>query len=104
VKFLFRYTARFMKSAAAIFSEDDLLALEIYLANHSDAGDVISGGGGLRKLRFGAKGRGKRGGARVIYLRVVDQSLIVLADCYAKNAKENLSGSDLEALDRESHD
>ena len=83
----FRYTARFLKSASSIFSEDELLDLEIYLAQNPEAGAVIKGGNGLRKVRFGAKSQGKRGGARVIYVRFVGASLIVLADCYSKNKK-----------------
>ena len=103
MKFVFRYTARFLKSADGIFSEDELLALEIYLAQNPEAGAVIKGGNGLRKMRLSAKGHGTRGGARVIYLRVVNESLIVLADCYAKNRKENLSNSDLRNLDNEAN-
>lgn len=57
----------FEKSAAGILSEADILELEILLTTHPDAGDRIPGGRGLRKLRRPAKGRGKRGGARLIY-------------------------------------
>lgn len=101
--FVFRYTTRFLKSADGIFSEDDLLDLEIYLAMNPEAGAVIPGGHGLRKVRFPAKSHGKRGGARVIYLRIVDPATIVLADCYSKNAQDNLSSSDLKNLDHEAH-
>jgi len=101
MRFVFRLTARFQKAIAGILSEDDLIALEMFLITHPEAGDVIQGGKGLRKVRFAAKGHGKRGGARVIYLRVVSSSLIVLADFYPKNAKADLSHSELQQLLKE---
>lgn len=104
MKFVFRYTTRFLKSCQGVFSETELLELEIYLALNPEAGSVIRGGNGLRKVRFAAKGQGKRSGARVIYLRIVDPATIVLADCYTKNEQSNLSHSELETLDREAHE
>lgn len=101
MKFVFRYTARFLRNAKGILSEDDLIALEVFLAANPNAGDVIQGSGGLRKLRFAAKGHGKRGGARVIYLRIAHPSTIVLSDCYAKNAKTDLSPSETRTLEQE---
>jgi len=100
----FRYTKRFEDSAKGIFSEEDLRELELYLVANPEAGSVIKGGHGLRKLRFGACGRGTRGGARVIYLRIVSESLIVLADCYAKNNKENISASEIKNLNRDANE
>lgn len=55
----------FIKQAAALFSEDERLELISFLAANPLAGDEIPGAGGVRKIRFGAKGKGKRGGARV---------------------------------------
>lgn len=63
----------------------------MYLVQHPDCGDVIPGSGGVRKLRWAAKGKGKRGGARVIYLYVVVASSIYLIRCYAKNMKNDLN-------------
>ena len=51
------------------WSDEDLRGLQNFLLATPDAGDVISGGSGLRKLRWAVRGRGKRGGARVIYYR-----------------------------------
>ena len=70
----------------------------MHLVVHPDAGDLISGGRGLRKLRRPAKGRGKRGGARVIYYHVVSQNLILLIVAYAKNEKEDLDRRQLQIL------
>ena len=66
------------------------------LAVHPHAGDLIPGGRGLRKLRRPAKGRGKRGGARVIYYHVSSQHLILLIVAYAKNEQEDLDRRQLQ--------
>ena len=88
----------FEKSAAGILSEADILELELLLTVHPDAGDLIPGGRGLRKLRRPAKGRGKRGGARVIYYHVSAQHLILLIVTYAKNRQEDLDRRQLQIL------
>lgn len=63
----------FEKTAADLFSEAEIFELEMHLAVQPEAGDLIPGGRGLRKLRRPAKGHGKRGGARVIYYHVSRQ-------------------------------
>ena len=88
----------FEKSAAGLLSEADIFELEMQLVVRPDAGDLIPGGRGLRKLRRPAKGRGKRGGARVIYYHVVSQHLILLIVAYAKNEQEDLDADKRRAL------
>ena len=68
--------------------------MAVYLSDHQDAGDVIQGAGGARKLRWAATGKGKRGGARVIYLYVVIAARIYLLRCYAKNVKTDLTADE----------
>lgn len=68
------------------------------LVVHPDAGDLIPGGRGLRKLRRPTKGRGKRGGARVIYYHVVSRDLILLIVAYAKNEQEDLDRRQFQIL------
>ena len=72
----------------------------MYLVEQPDAGDIIPGSGGCRKLRWAAKGHGKRGGARVIYYWFTDDHRILLLDLYAKNEAENLSQAQLKELKR----
>lgn len=60
-------TAAFERQAASLWSEPEIEALKYYLAVNPEAGDEITGTGGLRKLRWSRSGMGKRGGARVIY-------------------------------------
>ena len=79
---------------------EDYRALQLHLVGRPDAGAVIPGGGGLRKLGWAATGRGKRGGARVIYYWYVEASRIYLLLLYAKNEREDLSPEQKRALKR----
>ena len=63
-----------------------------------DRGDVISHSGGLRKVRMRLPGRGKSGGARVIYLHLPRYDTIVLFYLYTKAERENLSSEQLRRL------
>jgi hypothetical protein len=71
-------------------SDDEFVALQLYLMEHPEDGDVIPYSGGCRKLRWAVRGRGKRGGVRVIYFLRLDPGQIVLMTMYAKNVQENI--------------
>lgn len=88
----------FERTAAGLLSETDLFELELLLTVDPDAGDLIPSGRGLRKLRWSAKGRGKRGGARVIYYHVTAQHTILLITTYAKNERDDLDRRQLQVL------
>ena len=86
-------TPTFSRQADKLFSESERRELIDYLAQNPLAGDEIPGTGGVRKLRFGASGRGKRGGARAIYFYGgVDMPLYALL-AYAKSAKTDLTAA-----------
>jgi len=89
---------KFKADAAELIEQDGVVELASYLAEHPNAGDVIPGTGGARKLRWAAKGKGKRGGARVIYVYVVVAARIYLLRCYAKNLKANLTATETKEL------
>jgi len=82
---------KFKAEATELIGSDGIEAVAVYLIDHPEAGKVIAGAGGVRKLRWAAKGKGKRGGARVIYLYVVIAARIYLLRCYAKNVKTDLT-------------
>ena len=67
-----------------MWTDADYSSFQHFLAARPEAGDIIPGLGGLRKVRWNAKGRGKRGGARVIYLLLLQPGLIYLFQAYTK--------------------
>ncbi len=72
-----------------------------YIAGNPEAGDVIKGSGGCRKVRWAGDGRGKRGGVRVIYtLRLASGSVVALT-IYGKGTEENIPAHVLRALAEE---
>jgi hypothetical protein len=89
---------KFKAEATEMIGADGIEALATYLIDNPDAGDVIPGSGGVRKLRWAAKGKGKRGGARIIYLYVVVAARIYLIRCYAKNVKTDLTADEKKQL------
>ena len=81
----------FTKQCTDLWSDAEYSAFQQFLAAQPEAGDVIPGLGGLRKVRWSAKGRGKRGGARVIYLLLLQPGLIYLFQAYTKGDIADLS-------------
>jgi hypothetical protein len=79
------------RAKRAGLDENDLADLIKALVEHPDQGAVIPGTGGARKVRVKLPGRGKRGGARVIYAVVLRATALALLDVYAKNDQENLT-------------
>ena len=84
-------TPTFTRQAEKLFSDDEKMELVSFLSIHPLAGDLIPGTGGVRKLRFAASGRGKRGGARVIYYYLDEDLPLYALLAYPKNAKVDLS-------------
>ena len=80
------------------WTDEDLRAMQNILLVAPDAGDLIRGSGGLRKLRWSAQGRGKRGGARVIYYWHVPGDRIYLIYGYVKSKSEDLTAHQLKVL------
>lgn len=91
-------TRIFTKLIEDYFSDDEYRKLQEYLALFPDAGDVMRGSGGLRKLRWRQKGRGKRGGVRIIYYWITAEGKILMLYLYSKNIKDDLSNSELKLI------
>ncbi len=72
--------------------------LQSYLNLHPNSGAVVPGSGGVRKLRWAAPGRGKRGGLRVIYYLKLPREQIWLLTVYGKNVRENIPAHVLNAM------
>jgi mRNA-degrading endonuclease RelE of RelBE toxin-antitoxin system len=71
--------------------------LQGFLANNPEAGSVIPGSGGIRKIRWTGSGRGKRGGSRILYYLWTDERILMLF-AYLKNELENLTPDQLRQL------
>jgi len=93
-------TDTFLNRAQAILTESERANLVAFLASNPEAGNVMPGTGGARKVRWSIQGRGKRGGARTIYYYHSDTIPLFLLDIYAKNQKANLSEADKRVLKR----
>lgn len=89
----------YARAARGLVHEAAQRALEMSLVADPEAGKVIPGTGGVRKLRLGATGRGKRGGVRVIYYYRASIGRILIT-VYAKNVKDELSMSEKHELKR----
>ena len=88
----------FVRYAADLFSDEDVARFQNTLLENLAAGDLIPGGRGLRKLRVPLPGRGKRGGARVIYYHWVSKERCYLVYAYAKNTASDLTQEQLRRL------
>jgi hypothetical protein len=91
-------TTVFTRQVLNLLSDRAYRELQVTLAQRPDAGDLIKGGGGLRKLRCTIEGRGKRGGVRVIYYWAVRQDQVLLLLMYAKNERDDLTANQLKKL------
>src|SRR5882672_5744766 len=97
-KMIFVELTPFVDFRLKYWVDEDLRGLQNYLLASPDAGELIRGGGGLRKLRWAAQGRGKRGGARVIYFWHVPGERIYLIYGYVKSRSEDLTAHQLKVL------
>lgn len=96
--FTFTETQRFVKRSEKLLKEDAISELQLYLCKHPEDGAIITNLGGIRKIRWAASGRGKRGGARIIYYFAKEAGRILSLEVYVKNEKENLSADNLNDL------
>lgn len=84
-------TPTFSRQADKLFNEEEKRGLIDYLATNPLAGDVIPDTGGVRKLRFEAAGRGKRGGARIVYCYLGEAKPVHALLAYGKDAKTDMT-------------
>ena len=90
----------FSRARDEYFDDDEFAAFQRHLASNPLAGDVIPDTGGVRKLRWGRAGSGKRGGIRVIYFWDEPRQTFYMLYVYRKNAQEDLTAQQLRTLAR----
>jgi mRNA-degrading endonuclease RelE of RelBE toxin-antitoxin system len=101
MKFEFIESPIFSAYVYDYLTDEEYGALQEFLCEQPEFGDVVPGSGGVRKLRWARKGRGKSGGARVCYYFRDRAGQIVLLTIYAKNVRATLPGHILKALKQE---
>jgi hypothetical protein len=90
-------TPEFTKRITSLLPDDEYNKFQQYLIGRPDAGALIIGGAGLRKVRWNVPGRGKSGGIRTIYYWNHEEDIYMLL-CYQKNEQEDLTSKQLSAL------
>ncbi len=84
-------TPVFTKDVRDLLSDEEYRGLQLALVLRPEQGSVIPGSGGLRKLRWGSKGRGKRGGIRLIYYWITAENTIFMLLLYDRSTQVDLT-------------
>ena len=88
---VFIETSVFTRQIIDLLSDTEYQALQADLMDNPARGDLIKGGGGIRKVRFTAKGKGKSGGIRVIYYWMCEDGQILMLLAYSKSTQDDLT-------------
>ena len=89
---IFIETSRFTKLLSEYLSDDEYRMLQWHLQEKPDAGDIVRGSGGVRKVRWAPEGKGKSGGVRVIYYWKKSEYEIWMLTIYSKSERESIPG------------
>lgn len=95
---LFIETSAFSALLEDWLSDEEYRGLQSYLIERPDAGDIIRGSGGIRKLRWAAKGKGKSGGVRLIYYWAKAPEQIYLLTMYGKSERTDIDRAALKRI------
>ena len=93
-------TARFLKDAKLLMPDSEREELVVFVGANPESGVIIPETCGVRKIRWALAGRGKRGGARVIYYYHNERLPLFLLAAYGKNEKANLNKAERNAMKR----
>lgn len=91
---LFIETSTFANELPRHFDDDAYAALQAFLSVNPEAGDVIRGTGGIRKIRWTMPRRGKRSGSRVVSYWLAPGERVYLLTLYAKGVKDDLTAAE----------
>lgn len=93
-------TPIFTSQVEELLSDDEYRGLQLALVLRPEQGSVIPGGGGLRKMRWTLRGKGKRGGVRVVYYWIAAEDQFYMLFAYPKTRQSDLSKDQLRILRR----
>jgi mRNA-degrading endonuclease RelE of RelBE toxin-antitoxin system len=102
---IFIETTAFTKLLSSYLTDDEYRALQTYLMQKPDAGNIVKGSGGVRKVRWAQDGKGKSGGVRIIYYWKKTDHEVWMLTMYSKTERSTIPGHILkqiaEAIDHE---
>ncbi len=93
-------TGEFLKRVKPLLPDLERQELVAFVGANPEAGEIMPGTGGVRKLRWAREGAGKRGGARVVYYYHNERLPVFLLTAYSKNRKANLSKAERNEMKR----
>jgi len=93
-------TPIFTKQIQGLVSDDEYAEFQNDLIENPELGDIIKKSGGIRKVRMAANGKGKSGGARVLYYWIKDEDQIFMLLAYSKSDMENITDTQLQVLNK----
>jgi len=95
---IFIEASTFTKLLSSYLTDDEYQGLQAYLMQKPDAGDLVRGSGGVRKVRWASDGKGKSGGVRVIYYWKKPNHEIWMLTIYSKSERSTISGHILKKI------
>lgn len=101
MRYQFIESPLFSKLLADYLTDEEYVGLQEYLCEHPEAGDLVRGSGGVRKVRWSRAGSGKSSGVRVCYYKRSGAGQLLMLVIYAKGAQDSIPGHVLKALRQE---
>jgi len=93
-------TGEFLKRVKPLMSDEERAELVAFVGANPEAGEIMPETGGVRKIRWALEGKGKRGGARVVYYYHSERLPVFLLSAYAKNQRSNLTQAERNSMKR----
>lgn len=91
-------TPVYAKKADRLLTDEERETIAAFVSANPDAGVVVRGSGGVRKVRFGQDARGKSGGVRVIYYNRLENSQVWLLTVYGKGERSTIPAHELKTI------